>query len=77
MDLRTVMLMLAVGSFLYGLLLAVFKYKKNTPQEVPFWIEAKVLQSAGFFILYFRTSTYDGLTMLANTFLFFALPIPV
>ncbi|HHY81995.1 MAG TPA: diguanylate cyclase [Clostridiales bacterium] len=69
MDLRTVMLMLAVGSFLYGLLLVIFKFKTNSFQEVPFWITAKNLQAAGSLLLYFRTSAYDGFTMLANTFL--------
>ena len=66
MDIRTVMLMLAVGSLLFGLLLVIFKFNKNNPQEVPFWIAAKFLQAAGSLILYHRTSTYDSLTMLAN-----------
>ena len=66
MDLRTVMLMLAIGSFLFGLLLLVFKYIKNDPQEVPFWIMAKMLQTVGSLVLYSRTNTYDGLTALAN-----------
>jgi len=66
MDLRTVMLMLAIGSFLFGLLLLVFKYIKNDPQEVPFWIMAKMLQAVGSLVLYSRTNTYDGLTALAN-----------
>jgi diguanylate cyclase (GGDEF)-like protein/PAS domain S-box-containing protein len=65
MDLRTVMLMMAIGSFLFGLLLVVFKYKKNNPQEVPFWITAKLLQGAGSLMLFYRTSTFDGLTLLA------------
>lgn len=65
MDLRTVMLMLAMGSFLYGLLLAVFKLNKNNPQKVPFWGTAKILQGTGSLILYFRTHTFDGLTSLA------------
>ena len=66
MDLRTVMLMLAVGSFLFGLLLVIFKYHKKSPQEVPFWITAKMLQGAGSLMLYYRTSIFDGLTLLAN-----------
>lgn len=69
MDVKTVMLMLAVGSFLYGLLLIVFKYKKNNPQEVPFWIEAKILLAIGALMLYHRTSMYDALTLFANTLL--------
>lgn len=69
MDLGTVMLMLAIGSLLFGLLLVVFKYKKNNPQEVPFWITAKILQAVGSLMLYYRTNSFDGLTVLANTFL--------
>lgn len=69
MDLKTVMLMLAVGSFLLGLLLVIFRFNKSNPQKVPFWIAAKILQSAGSIMLYCRTETFDGLTMLANTVL--------
>lgn len=66
MDLRTVMLMLAIGSFLFGLLLISFKFNKSNPQKVPFWITAKILQAAGSFMLYYRTSMFDGLAILAN-----------
>jgi len=69
MDLRTVSLMLAIGSFIFGVLLVIFKYKKNNPQEVPFWIIAKFLQTAGTSLLYFRPGYFDGLTLVANTFL--------
>ncbi len=69
MELRTVMLMLAVGSFLLGLLLIVLKYKRTNPQEVPFWIPAKMLQATGSLLLYYRTSTFDALTILANIIL--------
>ena len=65
MDLRTVMLLLAIGSFLFGLLLMIFKYKTN-PQEVPFWITAKILQGTGSLILYHRTNAFDSLTIMAN-----------
>jgi len=69
LDLRTMTLMLAMGSFLYGLLLAVFKLNKNNPQKVPFWAAAKILQGSGALVLYFRTDTFDGLTSLAFTFI--------
>ncbi|NLW23277.1 MAG: diguanylate cyclase [Tissierellia bacterium] len=65
MDLKTVMLILAVGSFLFGLLLAVFKFSR----KVPFWLPAKHLQAVGSLLLYFRTNTFDALTLLANIFL--------
>ena len=61
------MLMLAAGSFLFGLLLAMFRFNKTNPQKVPFWVEAKILQAAGSLMLYFRTTTFDGLPVLANT----------
>lgn len=66
MELRTVMLMLAVGSFLFGLMLVVFKISQNNPQNVPFWITAKMLQAAGSLMLYYRTTSFDSLTLLAN-----------
>ncbi|NLZ39446.1 MAG: diguanylate cyclase [Firmicutes bacterium] len=69
MDLRTVMLMLAIGSFLFGLLLLIFRFNENKPQKVPFWAMAKMLQAAGSFMLYHRTTTFDGLTVLANIIL--------
>ncbi|NLX71515.1 MAG: hypothetical protein GX024_11645 [Clostridiales bacterium] len=69
MDLRTVMLMLAVGSFLFGLLLVIFKYHKKSPQEVPYWITAKMLQGGGSLMLYHRTATFDSFTLLANVIL--------
>jgi len=58
--------MLAIGSFLFGLLLIIFRFNKNNPQKVPFWITAKILQAAGSLMLYYRPGTFDGLTMLAN-----------
>jgi len=68
-DLRTVMLLLAVGSFLFGLLLLVFKFNKDNPHEVPFWIAAKLLQAVGSLMLYFRTIHFESFTVLANTVL--------
>ena len=67
MDLRTVMLMLAVGSLLFGLLLMIFQFNRNNHQRVPFWVAAKILQAIGSLMLYYRTETYDAVTMLANT----------
>lgn len=69
MDLKTVMLLLAVGSYLLGLLLIFLRYKKSNPQKIPFWIEAKLLQGTGSLLLYFRTGVFDGLTLVANIML--------
>jgi len=63
------MLMMATGSFIYGILLMLFKFNNNNLLKVPFWIVAKILQGTGSLMLYFRTSTFDGLTMLANIIL--------
>jgi diguanylate cyclase (GGDEF)-like protein/PAS domain S-box-containing protein len=68
-DLRTVMLMLAVGSYLFGLLILLFRLNKNNPYIVPFWVEAKMLQATGSLMLYFRTGAFDGATLAANTVL--------
>jgi|BioPla2DNA2_1021312.scaffolds.fasta_scaffold07438_1 diguanylate cyclase (GGDEF)-like protein/PAS domain S-box-containing protein len=66
MDVATVMLMLAVGSFLFGLLLVVLKFNVNNRPGVPFWTLAKFSQAVGSLLLYQRVQTYDGLTVLAH-----------
>lgn len=67
MDLRTVLLMMAVGSFVFGLLLLALKAGKNSPLGVPFWFPAKILQALGSLMLFFRVDNFDFLTILANT----------
>lgn len=66
MDLGTVMLLLAVGSFVFGLLLVVLKFSGQGQQEVPFWVFAKFSQAAGSLLLYFRVDRYDALSVLVN-----------
>ena len=44
MERATVMLMLAVGSFIFGLLLVTLKYSNSQPQEVPYWIIGSFLR---------------------------------
>jgi len=61
------MLMLAVGSTLFGLLLVIFKLDRNNPHHIPFWTFAKFLQAAGSFLMYLRPGTFDTLTVLACT----------
>jgi len=68
-DIRTVKLMLAVGSFLLGLLLIIFKFKRKNPQEVPFWIRAKMLQAIGSLMLYCWSGSFDAFSALANAVL--------
>lgn len=69
MDLKTVMLMLAVGSFSFGLLLVLFKFSLSRHEQVPYWTEAKFLQAIGSLLMYFRTDSFDALTVLANMLL--------
>lgn len=66
MDLGTVMLMLAVGSFLFGLLLSIFKFNNNRPEEIPYWIAAKILQAVGSLLLYYEADSVALLTILAD-----------
>jgi diguanylate cyclase (GGDEF)-like protein/PAS domain S-box-containing protein len=66
MDLKTVMLMLAVGSFSLGLLLVLFKFSLGKPRLAPFWVEAKMMQAVGSFLLYLRTDIFDCVTAQAN-----------
>ena len=65
---RTLMLMLAIGHFICDFTI-IFKFRKEAPQEVPYWIVAKFLQGVGSLILYFKTTTYDVITMTANLIL--------
>jgi diguanylate cyclase (GGDEF)-like protein/PAS domain S-box-containing protein len=67
MDLRTVLLMLTVGSFLFGLLLVRFKFDRENPREVPYWIAAKFLQATGSLLLYLGMG--GPLMLLAKTVL--------
>ncbi len=69
MDTRTVMLMLATGSVLFGLLLVMLKFRKNNPQQIPYWIIAKFLQAAGSFMLFYKMGKFDWVAVLANIFL--------
>jgi len=69
MELRTVMFMLAIGSYLLGFLFIIFRLNKNNPQNVPYWGLAKIFQGTGSLLLYFRTENYDFLTYVANLIL--------
>ena len=68
-DLRIIRLILAIGSFIYGMLLILFKFNKKSPQEVPFWIMAKILQGIGSLLLFYSTDILDAVTMLGSIIL--------
>jgi len=67
MDFKTVILMLAVGSFSFGLLILLFKFSLGKPQLAPYWVEAKMLKAAGSLLLYLHADSFDILSMVANT----------
>lgn len=57
MDVPTIILLLSIGSFVFGLLLIIFQFKEKNSTKIPFWILAKFLQGAGSLLLYFENST--------------------
>lgn len=63
MDVRTIILMLAIGSFVFGLLLVIFQYHKESSEWIPIWIAAKFLQGLGSLILYFRVPSPEFMTV--------------
>lgn len=70
MDIKTVILTLAIGSFVFGAILALFQYGKEPALRIPFWVTAKFMQGAGSLLLYFREITPDFITVLmANSLL--------
>lgn len=73
MDIATMMLMLAIGSFIFALLLVVLKFIGSNRQEVPFWIMAKIHQAIGSLVLFYRGSSYDAVAMLGNAALLIGL----
>ncbi len=54
MDIRTIILLLAISSFVFGLLLIVFQHEKSSlnTHVVRYWIIAKFLQGTGSVLLY-------------------------
>lgn len=70
LDIKTVILTLAIGSFVFGTILALFQYGKEPSLRIPFWVTAKFMQGAGSLLLYFRDTTPDVLSVLvANSLL--------
>lgn len=70
MDIKTVILTLAIGSFVFGAILALFQYGKEPALRIPFWVTAKFMQGTGSMLLYFREIPPDFMTVLvANSLL--------
>jgi diguanylate cyclase (GGDEF)-like protein/PAS domain S-box-containing protein len=55
MDQRSLILCLAIGSFVFAGLLYIFQRNKPRDQRIPFWITAKCLQGTGSLCLFFMT----------------------
>jgi diguanylate cyclase (GGDEF)-like protein/PAS domain S-box-containing protein len=70
MDVLTIILLLSIGSFVFGLLLLIFEHQKDQTQRIPFWVAAKFLQGTGSLLLFFRGAAPDFATVLvANSLL--------
>lgn len=57
MDVPTIILLLSIGSFLFGFLLITFQLKEKHSSRIPFWVLAKFLQGTGSLFLYFENSS--------------------
>jgi diguanylate cyclase (GGDEF)-like protein len=66
MDTRTVILLLALGSFVFCLLLVVFQYHKDASQRIPYLASAKFLQGLGSLTMYLRGPTPDFATIVTG-----------
>lgn len=70
MDTNTVILTLAIGSFVFGTILILFQIGKDPSRRIPFWVSAKFLQGAGSLLLYISDTPPDSMTILfANSLL--------
>ena len=70
MDTRTIILLLAIGSFLFFLLLLLDQFRKAPAQRIPYWAGAKFLQAVGSLVLFVRGPTSEFATIVsANTLL--------
>ncbi len=65
MDTKTVILALAIGSFVFGALLILFQFRKEQSERIPFWVAAKFMQGTGSLLLYYR----DDIPVLASSLL--------
>jgi len=62
-DSRTVILLLAIGSFVFFGLLLIYQFRKEASRRTPFWAGAKLLQAVGSFLLFLRGPTPDFTTV--------------
>ena len=65
-DVRTAILGLAVGNLVFGLMLLVFERSEESAQRIPYLAVGKVLQGAGWLLLYGRGVLPDWLSFTAG-----------
>ncbi len=69
MDTNTIILAVALGSFIFGFLLILFQYDQDDSRRIPFWITAKFLQGTGTLSFYFCETVSSPLVVIASTVL--------
>lgn len=62
-DELTLIFILSIGSYIFGILLFVFQYKTEKSRKIPFWVSAKLLQGTGSLILFLRSTSPDFITL--------------
>lgn len=63
MDSKTIILLLAIGSYVFALLLILFQWGKEKSRWVPYWVTAKFLQGTGSLFMYLHSGP-PGITTL-------------
>jgi PAS domain S-box-containing protein len=62
LDIRTIILALAIGNLVFGVMLILFQQRQEKTLRNPFWTAAKFLQSAGWLLLAGRGTIADLLS---------------
>ena len=65
-DIRTAILGLAVGNLVFGLILLLFQWDGRDAQRIPYLVTGKLLQGAGWLLLYGRGALPDWLSFTAG-----------
>jgi PAS domain S-box-containing protein len=67
-NIQTAILALAVGNFVFGLMLVLFQIHEERSRRIPFWTAAKFLQCVGWLFLAGRGTIPDTLSVLVGNF---------
>ena len=63
MDIKTVILALAIGNFVLAVALILFQFSGDVTHRNKFWTVAKLLQGVGWILLFYRGSIHSGLSI--------------